>query len=160
VDKLSESSLGSLLLSAFSGEGGYIGLGGGVDDVAGMDDDVAVIGENMKDRILPYADEIGARYYEGMDYNYEFIKSTYGEGVANEMSLMHNQNWIESLMASGAEIVDIGPDFPRRLEFGKTGISRNYEMERMLTKNYPEYNKAFLRINKLEGGVPGFDPGI
>jgi RHS repeat-associated protein len=46
VDKLSESSLGSRLLSAFSGEGGYIGLGGGVDDVAGMTDDVAAGGGN------------------------------------------------------------------------------------------------------------------
>jgi hypothetical protein len=44
VDKLSESSLGSRLLSAFSGEGGYVGLVGGVDDVAGMADDVAGAG--------------------------------------------------------------------------------------------------------------------
>lgn len=65
-DKFSGSALGSRLASAFNGEGGYIGLGGGVDDVAGMADDVAAGGGAASEITNPIPDRmarvIDARY--------------------------------------------------------------------------------------------------
>jgi hypothetical protein len=163
ANSLAEGASASGIGEALASEGGYIGVGS--ESAAaeassaaseGMTNQV-VIGENMAERVIPYAKDIGADYYRGMP-GYDVIESTYGKEMANQLGSVHNENWINTQMESGAEIVDAGPDFNARSEFGK--VSHDYEMERMLTKNYPNYQKAFTRINKNMGGVPGLDEGF
>jgi len=54
----------------------------------------------------------------------------------------------------GKEIIDIGPDFNRRLIDLEKGIPyhrKNYNMERQRTKGYEGYKKGFERKGKFEG---------
>jgi hypothetical protein len=98
-----------------------------------------VIGENMT-RVQRYADRVGAETYQG---------------AAGEA----NRQWVREARESGAEIIDIGPDFERRAERarrGERGPSDAYEMERQETKGYDKYRKEFKRNGKC-GGVPGLD---
>ena len=99
-----------------------------------------VIGESMS-RVQRYADEIGAETFGGR-------------------TLADNEAWIRSQMDAGKTIIDIGPDFSRRMTRtlkGATPSSPFYNMERMVTAGYPGYTKAFERTGKLSGGVPRLD---
>jgi hypothetical protein len=95
-----------------------------------------VIGENM-DRVRPYAKEIGAEIYEGMP--------GYKPGMEEE-GLLHNKQVIQQKMSEGYQIIDIGPDFPRRAVRGAP--QPGYQMERTITKGYKGYQKAFIRNSK------------
>jgi hypothetical protein len=89
-------------------------VAGGVDDLAGVGR--VVIGENMA-RVQRYAEQIEAEVFKG-------------EGMAE------NLGWIQDAVRAGKEVIDIGPDFTRRLTRALEGVrpdSAFYNMERMQT---------------------------
>lgn len=99
-----------------------------------------VIGENMA-RVQRYADEIGAETFKGT-------------GMAE------NRAFIQQAVREGKEVLDIGPDFSRRLTRTLEGQRPNstfYNMERMETRGYGAYRRVFERSGRFEGGVPGLD---
>lgn len=103
-----------------------------------------VIGENMK-RVQQYADDIGGHAYrpwknDPFDY---------------DLGMKRNTRWINDMKRQGREIIDIGPDFKRR-SLGRDP-SDFYNMERMQTKDYFNYNRVFERTGQNSGGVPGLD---
>jgi len=86
-----------------------------------------VIGENMDNRVIPYANRIGAGYYRfrsSREFRHNWLRN--------------NRRWIRKQMKDGNEIIDIGPDVARRQV---TGASEYYEMERheILSAGYPFY---------------------
>jgi len=80
-----------------------------------------VIGENMKDRVIPYAREIGATWYKPRP------------GVPPDRWLKNNERAVKRWMREGREIIDIGID-PRR-----SRRSPYYEMEKRVLEEagYP-----------------------
>jgi len=67
-----------------------------------------------------------------------------------------NRRWIEQMIREGRVIIDIGPDFTRRLELflrGKLAASPFYELERRILREsrYPHYVKRFRRFGKYAG---------
>jgi hypothetical protein len=99
-----------------------------------------VIGENVA-RVQRYADEIGAETFKGT-------------GMAG------NRAFIQQARREGKDILDIGPDFGRRLTRtleGHRPDSPFYDMERMETRGYDAYQRLFERSGRSEGGVPGLD---
>jgi hypothetical protein len=86
-----------------------------------------VIGENMPYRVIPYAERIGAGYYNPRSspkFRHNWFRN--------------NRRWIQKQMRDGKEIIDIGPDVARRRV---RGASENYEMEQheILSRGYPFY---------------------
>ena len=103
-----------------------------------------VIGENMS-RVKQYANSIGGHAYKPWKVN----PSNF------ELSMQRNQRWINDMMKQGRKIIDIGPDFARR-SLGREP-SLFYNMERMSTKVYDNYQKVFERTGIFKGGVSGID---
>ncbi len=79
-----------------------------------------VIGENMKDRVIPAAKELGADVYEP-------------RSKIKESWLKNNVLWLKQKMKEGREIIDIGPDPKRPVR------SPFYEAEKQLIEKskYP-----------------------
>ena len=105
-----------------------------------------VIGENME-RVRRYAQQIGGETIE------DFIPK-------GEWTFEKNRIWIRQMREEGRLIVDIGPDFSRRVQRWKEGEvpwSWVYNMERMELKGYEGYRKIFQRFGKWRGGVTGID---
>jgi hypothetical protein len=104
-----------------------------------------VIGENQFGRVNPYAEDIGA----------ETI-TTWLEQKAIEWSPGANKQFIEEMRAEGRQIIDIGPDFERRLanrlnpEEGRPA-SDVYGSEREALKDYPNYVRDFMREGRYGG---------
>lgn len=74
-----------------------------------------VIGENMQERVIPAAKEMGANYYKPRSKNpNNFMKN--------------NKQWIQKQMRDGKEIIDIGRD-PKRVQKG-IKESSFYKMEK------------------------------
>jgi RHS repeat-associated protein len=97
-----------------------------------MEKSVVVIGENM-DRVSEYASRIGAETFQGT-------------------GMEANRLWIQEAQSAGKQVIDIGPDFARRLERVGDGIrpdSPFYNMERMETTGYVNYLKVFERAGKF-----------
>ena len=90
------------------------GLGAGYKASKGVKP--IVIGENMRDRVIPYAKEIGADWYKPRSNN-------------PERWLGNNERWLQTKMAEGREIIDIGID-PLR-----TTRSPYYEVEKNLIQS-------------------------
>lgn len=67
-----------------------------------------------------------------------------------------NRRWINDQIRNGREIIDIGPDFRRRIDEGYN--SSFYEMERhtLRASDYDKYLKVFQRSGE-NGGVLGLD---
>ncbi len=102
-----------------------------------------IIGENMK-RVREYADQVGGDVYRPWKNDpFDF-----------DLAMRRNERWIKDMKRQGREIIDIGPDFNRRLN-GRNP-SDFYNMERRNLKGYSNYDKAFTR-NGRHGGVPGLD---
>jgi hypothetical protein len=80
-----------------------------------------VIGENMKDRVVPKAKEIGGDYYKPRPPR------------DMEHALQKQKRWINDKMREGREIVDMGPDPARRTR------SPFYEVEKseLSRRGYP-----------------------
>jgi RHS repeat-associated protein len=107
---------------------------GATETTAAAESKVLVIGENMSQRVVPYAEKIGAEIYPGMP--------GYKAGMQAE-ALLDNGLYIEKAKDLGYRIIDIGPDFARRAATGTA--SEGYQLERFLTKDYTGYEKAFTR---------------
>ena len=103
-----------------------------------------IVGENM-DRVKDYADKVGGHAYNPWknDDPFDF-----------DLGMKRNKRWIEDQIKAGREIIDIGPDFQRRIVKGYN--SAFYEMERTALKNYKKLAKVFERTGNT-GGVPGLD---
>jgi len=56
-----------------------------------------VIGGNMQDRVIPFADKIGAKYFKPRSKN-----------PANW--LHNNKQWARKIKREGHDVIDIGPD--------------------------------------------------
>lgn len=117
-----------------------VGLADNVHDTGKAASLFIVIGENQK-RVSQFANEIGADYLK------------MANGLEYDEMLAINKKWITGAMEKGKIIIDIGPDFGRRVETGY--ISPFYELERTLTKEYDGYLKAFIRNGKTS--VIGLD---
>ena len=103
-----------------------------------------VIGENIK-RVQQYADEIGGKAY----------RPRKNDPLHYDLTMKRNKRWIQDMKREGREIIDIGPDFKRRI-LGRDP-SDFYKMERRQVKGYDNYTKAYERTGKTSGGVPGLD---
>jgi len=108
-----------------------------------------VIGESMS-RVQEYAELIGAHYYKPRKID------PYISSIHESISKARNERWIKDMMRQGREIIDIGPNFPKRI---LEGASDWYEIERktILKKGYENYTKVFERFSKTAGGVFGLD---
>jgi len=102
------------------------------------------------ERVIAYARKIGAE--------------TIDDWLAGrKWSLELNEAWIRQMMQERRRVIDIGPDFTRRLNRylairrGQTNvpspISSVYNMERRLLQRYPLYEKRFQRWGKWHGVV-------
>jgi RHS repeat-associated protein len=110
-----------------------------------------VLGENMVGRVTPYARGIGA----------ETIVDWLG---GRQWTQQLNDAYISFLKSEGRRVIDIGPDFGRRLQFKMNPPTDRsprpvYESERenLLQGGQANYAKRFERTGKYEGGVRGFD---
>jgi len=93
-----------------------------------------VIDENM-DRVEAYASRVGADTFQGT-------------------GIEANRLWIQDARSSGRQVIDIGPDFDRRLQRRKKGVRQDgpfYNMERMETMGYKNHLKDFERTGKYAG---------
>ncbi len=109
-----------------------------------------IIGEDMAKRIRPYAESVGGKTIN------DWIPS-------DEWTMQKNAAWIEEMKSEGRVIVDIGPNFPRRLgneRVGKPVASEAYGVERKALVNYPRYSKVFSRSGRFSGGVSGLDEAV
>ena len=105
------------------------------------------MGENMS-RVQSFANQVG-----GQTIN-DFIPSS-------QWNMAANQAWVQQMRSQGRQFIDIGPDFPRRVERAASGIepaAPAYNLERMKLNGYENYKSIFNRTGKNSGGVPGFDP--
>lgn len=91
--------------------------------------EIIVIGENMPERVIPYAERIGASYYK---FRRDPSKPQYDY-------FCNNLRWIRDQMRARKEIIDIGPDERRRAT--PRGASPFYEMEwqEISRREYPLY---------------------
>ncbi|MGQ0385074.1 MAG: RHS repeat-associated core domain-containing protein [Gammaproteobacteria bacterium] len=97
-----------------------------------------VIGENMA-RVAAYASRIGGDFFAG-------------RGMAA------NQAWIEAARDAGRKIIDIGPDFERRLTRlmnDRRLDSIYYNMERRATRGYQSLQTVWQRAGKHWGDLVG-----
>ncbi|MBO9371239.1 MAG: RHS repeat-associated core domain-containing protein [Chloroflexi bacterium] len=109
-----------------------------------------VIGENME-RVRRYAQKIGA----------ETIDDWLG---GRKWTPELNDEFINTVKREGREVVDIGPDFNRRLRYRLDPTdhlgrppSIVYGRERRQLSGYPNYRRVYERFWKYGGGVPGLD---
>jgi hypothetical protein len=93
----------------------------------------AVIGEGMGSRVIPYAEERGYLYYSGVENP---------ENYTSEELLAHNRAQIETWVAEGRPVIDIGPE-PGRA-FYPMATSPNYAMEQNILRGYAGYSTDVL----------------
>jgi hypothetical protein len=83
----------------------------------------------MPSRVIPYAEEHGYTYYSGLEN---------ADDYTAEEQLAHNRAQIESWMAEGRSIIDIGPEPSRALY--PMATSPNYAMEQNVLSGYAGYS--------------------
>jgi RHS repeat-associated protein len=91
-----------------------------------------VIGEKMKDRVIPAAKQLNANYYKGLK-GYKTIEKVAGKNIAEKLGMAHNKAWITRQMKLGTKILDIGSAGTN---------SANYAMERAVTSGYWNYSRV------------------
>lgn len=89
------------------------------DAARGVNRRPVVIGENMKDRVIPTAETWGADHYKP--------RKTSGD------PLKKNKRYIDNVMSDSREVIDIGPD-PRR---SKRSPFYEAEKRRIEQRHYP-----------------------
>lgn len=96
----------------------------------------AVMGRDMSNHVIPYADNLNASYYQGSP-NYTVLGEKFGKGSWQQTSesKIHNALWIGHQMAEGKQLIDIGAPHGSSLP------------------SSPYYNieKALVRTNELGG---------
>jgi RHS repeat-associated protein len=108
-----------------------------------------VLGENMVGRVIPFAKSVGGE---------TIVDWLAGRSWTQQL----NDDFIEHIKAEGRQILDIGPDFSRRLRFhldppSDRGGRPVYDSERELLRGYGKRTRLFVRTGRFAGGVPGFD---
>src|SRR3990167_9184196 len=88
-----------------------------------------VIGENMLDRVIPYAKQIGAEYY------------TPAEAPEAEW-MTNNQNWINKMMDLNYKIIDVGPEPGRVLYPQPTSDFYKMELDEVSKREYQDYTRT------------------
>lgn len=98
------------------------------------------------ERVQRYAEEVN-----GLTIN-DFLPD---EGWSEQF----NREWIQQMREEGREIIDIGPDFRRRLDRYNRGLrpdSPFYNLERRALRGYERRYQVFERFGRFYGGVRGF----
>jgi len=110
-----------------------------------------IIGENMAGRVNSYAKSKGAETIDDWLGGRKWTKEL-------------NEEYIETIKSEHREVVDIGPDFDRRLlnRIDPTNPSGRppssvYGDERRRLLDYDNYRREYERFGRYDGGVPGFD---
>jgi RHS repeat-associated protein len=107
-----------------------------------------VIGENMT-RVNAYARRTGAQSIDDWLGGRQWTPTL-------------NDQFIDAVKAQGRIVIDIGPDFGRRLRnrvdpaFGRPA-STIYGRERQQLRDHTDYRSLYERAGEYRGGVSGFD---
>ena len=91
-------------------------------------------------RVQAYAEKIGGEIFTGK-------------------TMAANRAWIKAARDSGRPIIDIGPDFVRRVERFRAGLRPDsifYNMERTELVGYGNLQRAWVRTGRFDGTVSGF----
>ena len=78
-------------------------------------DDVIVLGQSMTERVIPYADEIGAAVYGGLT-NFKDLEKAYGTILATFIGYSDNMAFIMKESLKGTKFIDIGFNATRTLK--------------------------------------------
>lgn len=108
---------------------GALGIAGGITITKTTSTKSVVIGEKMKDRVIPAAKELNADYYKGIR-NYSKLEKILGDGLTSRIGMAHNKAWIQKEMFFSTKIIDIGSAGTN---------SQYYSMEKAATSNYWNY---------------------
>ena len=91
------------------------------------------IGEGMDSRVKPFAKANNLDTYKGIK-GYKVIKKVFGKTAANNISMSHNQSWINRQINKGIAVYDIGP---------VGNGSPWYAMEKQAVNGYSKYIKMY-----------------
>ncbi len=100
--------------------------------------EVIVLGQSMGKRVIPYADEIGATFYKGLD-NFKDLENVYGTVGSTFIGYFHNMGYIASNTFKGAKFIDKGFDAIRTLK-GLKGM----DLFREVMSRVTIYSEKFL----------------
>lgn len=101
-------------------------------------DEVIVLGQTMSTRVIPYADEIGATFYKGLD-NFKDLEKSIGTVAASFAGYFHNMRYIAKHTFAGAKFIDKGFDVTRTLK-GLKGL----DLFREVMSRVTIYSERFL----------------
>lgn len=80
---------------------GLTGVGLGIRGVGKATTKTIVIGENMAERVIPYANKIGAKYYNPT--------KTVQQMGGLKKALQGNIQWVKDMVSKGYKVLDVGP---------------------------------------------------
>lgn len=86
----------------------------------------------MEGRVIPYANDIGADYYQP------------APGAPPSEWMANNQAWIQDQMAQGRQSIDIGPDPARALYPAPTSPYYAMEQNQIFGSGYGNYVQHWL----------------
>ena len=110
--------------------GGPLGKAGKAAETATVGERAVVIGEDMTNRVEPFAQKIGARTYKA------------DPTAPREMWMENNRLWIRKQVEDGCTVYDCGPA-PGRSNFPEP-TSPYYKMELGELTGYPNYVRVWL----------------
>ena len=110
-------------------------------------DEVIVLGQSMEKRIIPYANEIGAMFYEGIA-NYDDLKKAYGVLATSWLGYFDNMSFIIKHSLSGAKFIDKGFDASRTLK-GLKGIDAYNEVMSRITVYSERFFAQLFRVKNV-----------
>ena len=106
-------------------------------------DEVIVLGQSMGKRVIPYADEIGATFYKGLD-NFNDLENSIGTVRASLIGYFDNMGYIAKHTFNGAKFVDKGFDASRTLK-GLKGMDLFREVMSRVTIHSEKFLAQLLR---------------
>ena len=106
-------------------------------------DEVIVLGQSMGKRVIPYADEIGATFYKGLD-NFNDLENSIGTVRASLIGYFDNMGYIAQHTFNGAKFIDKGFDASRTLK-GLKGMDLFREVMSRVTIHSEKFIAQLLR---------------
>ncbi len=106
-------------------------------------DEVIVLGQSMGKRVIPYADEIGAAFYKGLD-NFNDLEKSIGTVRASLIGYFDNMGYIAKHTFNGAKFIDKGFDASRTLK-GLKGMDLFREVMSRVTIHSEKFLAQLLR---------------
>ena len=88
-------------------------------------DTVIALGQSMRTRIIPYADEIGASIYKGLS-NYAELEMKYGYRASAWLGYFDNMSFIAVNAFNGAKFIDKGFDAGRSIQRARVLEKKHY----------------------------------